>query len=120
MGLYGDADLVMTRDVPYTRTLEYTIDVAGVKTAIDWTLYTVTSQIRDYYGAVWFDLSPYFAVNPSKHTELVLSVPRAITQQILHDTRWDLVAVKISDTTQSFRTPEPPGRVLVLPGVTDI
>jgi hypothetical protein len=116
MGLYGDADLVMTRDVPYTRTLVYKIN----DVPIDWTLYTVTAQVRDREEALWFDFTPYLAVNPGDHTQLVLSVPRDQVQNILHDTKWDLVAVLKSDTTQSFRTPQPAGRVLVQRGVTDV
>jgi hypothetical protein len=119
MGLYGDADLVMTRDVTYTRTLQYLVQVGTVATPIDWSLYTVTSQVRDRFGNVVFDLTPYFAPLSSDHTKLVLSVPKAVVQTITHDTKWDLVATLISDPTQAFRTPVPPGRVLVLAGVTD-
>lgn len=119
MGLFGDADLVMTRDEQYVRTLKYKL-VDTDLTYIDWTAYSVTSQVRDRSGALWFDLSPFFAVNPADHTELVLTIPRQQVQTILHDTKWDLVAVKIADTTQAFRTPKPPGRVLVQPGITDV
>lgn len=120
MGLYGDADLVMTRDVTYTRTLQYLVLVGAVSTPIDWSLYTIKSTAVDRLKTTFFDLSPYFAVLSSDHTKLVLTVPKAIVQAIPHDAKWDLVATLISDPTQVIRTPAPPGRLLVLDGITDV
>lgn len=115
MGLFGDADFVMTRDVAYTRSLQYLIN----NVAIDWTGYSWVCQVRDYYGALWFDLTPYLSVDSVDHTKLNLVVPKEQVQNILHDSRWDLVATKTADGSR-FRTPDPPGRVLVLAGITDV
>lgn len=113
MGLYGDADLVMTRDVGYSRTLQYLLNGSP----IDWTLYTIKSEIRDRDDTLLFTLTPYFSPLSTDHTTLNLQIPAAIVKTVPHDTKWDLLATRISDGTV-IRTPSPPGRVLVLPGVT--
>lgn len=116
MGLYGDADLVLTQDVPYTRSLQYLVNA----TAINWSLYTRAIRLVNYAGAVVGDLSAYATPRTGATTFLDLVIPRAAISTFWHDSRWDLVAVLNSDPTQSFRTPQPAGRVIVLSGPTDV
>lgn len=116
MGLYGDADLVMTRDVTYTRTMQYKINT----TLISWASYELIAQARDVYGSLVFDLTPYLSIAVGDPTKLVLTIPKATVQQIPNDVVWDIVATLLSDETMGFRTPNPPGRILINLGVTDL
>jgi hypothetical protein len=114
MAAFGDADLVITPDVGYSRTIVYKIN----NVAIDWTLYTVQSQARDLDGTLKFDFTPFLQVLSTDSTVLVMMIPPSIVNSVPHETKWDLVAALKSDSTMRFRTPQPVGRVLVLPRVT--
>jgi hypothetical protein len=114
MGLYGDADLVVTADVGYTRTLVYQIN----SVAVDWTLYTIKSSVRDRYNALLFDLTPFMTVNSADHTQLLINIGAAYVYALPREAKWDLLATLKTDATVVFRTPTPAGRVLLLPGVT--
>lgn len=114
MGLFGDADLVMTAGVPYTRTLQYAINNVN----IDWTLYTLKSEVRDRDNNLLFTLTTYLVPLSTDHTSLVLTLTAAQVNLLPREAKWDLVATLISNPASVLRTPQPPGRVLVLPGVT--
>ena len=116
MGQYGDADLVVNRDVPYTRTLQYNNGTASV----DWSLYNIKANARDRDGTLVFDLTPFFAVLSSDPTKLVLTIPAAFTYSLPREAKWDLLATLKTDATQTFRTPIPAGRLLLLDGPTHL
>ena len=114
MGTYGDADLVVTAGVTYTRTFQY----KNLTVPIDWSLYTIKSEVRDRLGTILLNLAPFMVVNTLDHTTLVLTIAAATTYLVPQDAKWDMLATLITDPTVNFRTPIPSGRVLLIPGVT--
>lgn len=114
MSAYGAADLVATRDVAYTRTLRYKIN----DVPINWAAYTWMAQARLRDGSLVFDLTPFFQISPGDPTALVLTVPADMTYALPKEAKWDLLAWQTANSTVVFRTPNPPGRVLRLSGVT--
>lgn len=114
MGLYGDADLVVTKDVSYTRTVKYAIN----SVFINWNLYNVKAEARDRWNSLVFDLSPFFSVSGGDNTVLVFSIAADFTYALPQEARWDILATLKTDAAQGFRTPQPSGRVLLLRGIT--
>lgn len=116
MAKYGLSDLVMTADLPYARTFTFKRD----EVFIDWNLYEVHLQMRNRVnGALLIELTAFLVVDVDP-TKLILSVDASFTQYLASEGKWDILAVKISDPNDSFRTPRPAGRVLVLQGVTRV
>ena len=81
MGTYGDADLVVTAGVTYTRTFQY----KNVTVPIDWSLYTIKSEVRDRLGTILLNLAPFMVVNPVDRTTLVLTIAAATTYLVPQD-----------------------------------
>jgi hypothetical protein len=114
MGLYGDADIVVTRDVPYERVLRYKGDDDAY---VDWTQFTWLCQARLRDTTLVFDFTPFLAVDPDDHTRLVLTIPAEFTYAVPHDAKWDLLA---SSPDTAFRTPYPAGRTLRVDGQSHV
>lgn len=114
MAIYGDADLVFTADVAYTRTLRYAINAVN----ISWLNYTWLSQVRTPDGVLMFDLTTFLVPAAADPTALVLTIAANLVFLMPKDARWDILATSIATPTTQFRTPQPSGRVLVLPGVS--
>lgn len=111
---YGVNDLVLTADLPFTKTLTFTNDgIPG-----DWSLYDVRVQVRHpYYDDLLIELTVFLAVDADP-TKLVLSLPGSLTGKLPAEGRYDILAVSKADPEVALRLPRPPGRFLVLSGVT--
>ena len=115
MGLYGDADLVATVGVPYTRTFQYQIGTVF----ITWANYNILSQARDRDGTLLFLLDPFMAPLGTDATSLVLTIPASMTYALPKEGKWDILAVHKTNGS-AFRTPTPAGRVILLPGISRV
>lgn len=115
MAKFGVNDLVMTADLPYTHEFTYPRDDQD----ISWADYEVHLQMRDRVtGDLLIELTAFLAVDPDDPTKLVLDIDATFTRHLAHEGRWDILAIGPEDENLSFRTPQPPGRIIVLPGVT--
>lgn len=113
MSLYGETDLVLTRDEPYTRKLRYAIDTVD----IDWTGWTFKLELRSREGYLLGDLTPYLAIDTVPQ-DLVLTLPGTVTAFLPSEARWDILGFAPGEEADGLRFPKPPGRLLVRQGVT--
>ena len=111
MGAYGENDLVLVTGTAFTRTFTYTRNgEPGV-----WTVYDVRMQLRDYNDQLLVELTPFLSKSGS---DLILSLPADFTDELPKESWWDLLAINPDDSDDTIRMPRPPGRLLVLQGVT--
>lgn len=114
MPAFGANDLVMTAGLPFTKVLTFTDNGAPG----DWSLYNARMQVRHPFNDdLLIELTALLSVAEDT-TRLVLALPADLTSKLPEEGRWDILAQRIDNSEYRLRFPRPPGRFLVLRGVT--
>lgn len=112
---YGENDLVMTADEPFTKTFQRL--VGGIPQS--WAGRTTRLQMRTPYGnQLLIELTAFLSIDAVDATKLNLSIPGTFTGKLAPEGVWDLLSVSNTDSSNAFRLPSRRGRILVLQGVT--
>ncbi len=115
MGQYGPADIVLRAGLPYSRGLTYVRDAVPQS----WVGRTNRLQVRHAWrDDLLIELTAFLEFDPATPTRLELNLPASFTATLREEGRWDLVSVSNTNPDDIWRTPQTPGRVLVLQGVT--